>query len=106
MMAVTQSGAENIKNYVATGLHVRGLIPGRVDDEAGGGAMERADFLDAYLMADTGFRKNETVFEITYRTRLSNWLAIQPAFQYSISPSGDPALKSATLALIRVKSGF
>jgi len=104
-LGYAQRGVENIKNYVGTGLHVRGLIPGRVDDEAGV-AMARIDFSDAYLIVNTGFRKNETVFEITYRARLSNWLAIQPAFQYIMSPSGDPALKSARLAFIRVESGF
>ena len=87
------------------GLHVSGLIPGRADDEAGV-AMARADFSGAYLLANRGFRKNETLFEITYRARITDWLAIQPAFQYIISPSGDPALKNAKVALIRVEAGL
>jgi len=104
-LGYAQRGAENIKNYVGAGLHVSGLIPGRADDEAGV-AMARADFSDAYLLANTGFRKNETVFEITYRAQLTDWLAIQPAFQYIISPSGDPALKNAKVGLIRVEAGL
>ncbi|RLL51181.1 carbohydrate porin [Mariprofundus sp. EBB-1] len=104
-LGYAQRGAENIKNYVGAGLHVSGFIPGRGDDEAGV-AMARADFSKAYLLANRGFKKNETVFEITYRAQLTDWLAIQPAFQYIISPSGDPALKNAKVALIRVEAGL
>jgi len=104
-LGYAERGAENIKNYVGTGLHVSGLIPGRINDEAGV-AMARVDFSDAYLLANTGFKKNETVFEITYRAQLTDWLAIQPAFQYIMSPSGDPALKNAKVGLIRVEVGL
>ncbi len=104
-LGYAQRKAENIKNYVGAGLHVSGLIPGRGSDEAGV-AMARADFSDTYLLANPGFKKNETVFEITYRAQLTDWLAIQPAFQYVMSPSGDPALKNAKLGLIRLEAGL
>jgi len=99
-LGYAQRRAENIKNYIGVGLHVSGLIPGRGDDEAGV-AMARSDFSDTYLLANPGFKKNETAIEITYRVQLTDWLAIQPAFQYVIAPSGDPALENATVGLIR-----
>jgi len=101
-VGVAQRSAENIKNYLGVGLHVSGPIPGREDDEFGIG-MARADFSDAYLAANAGFTKNETVIEVSYRAQLTDWLAIQPAFQFIKSPSGDAALSNAKVSLLRVE---
>jgi len=97
-----QRSAENIKNYIGAGLHMAGLIPGRADDEAGI-AMARADFSSNYRTLNPGFKKAETAIEITYRAQLTEWLAIQPAFQYIISPSGDPLLRNAKVILMRAE---
>ncbi|ATX78506.1 porin [Mariprofundus aestuarium] len=99
---LAQRSAENIKNYLGGGLHVSGLIPGRGDDEAGV-AVARADFSSNYRTLNAGFKKAETVFELTYRAQLFDWLALQPAFQYILSPSGDPALANAKVGILRAE---
>jgi len=99
---LAQRSAENIKNYIGAGLQISGLIPGRADDESGV-AFARADFSSNYRSLNPGFKKAETVIELTYRAPLTDWLAIQPAFQYIMSPSGDPALHNARVGLLRVE---
>ncbi len=101
-VGVAQRAAESFKNYIGVGVHVAGLIPGRADDEFGI-AMARADFSDTYLTANAGFSKNETVFEVSYRAQLTDWLAIQPAFQFIKSPSGNTGLQDAKVSLLRVE---
>ncbi|ATX80933.1 porin [Mariprofundus ferrinatatus] len=102
---LAQRSAESIKNYIGGGLHISGLIPGRGDDEAGI-AVARADFSSNYRTINPGFKKAETVIELTYRAQLFDWLAIQPAFQYIISPSGDPALANAKVGILRAEIGI
>jgi len=99
---LAQRVAENVKTYVGGGLHVSGLIPGRGEDEAGI-AFARADFSNNYRTVNAGFKKAETAIEITYRAQLTDWLAIQPAFQYILSPSGDPALRNAKVGILRAE---
>jgi len=99
---LAQRSAENIKNYVGGGFHFSGLIPGRSNDEAGI-AFARADFSNNYRSLNPGFKKAETAIELTYRAPLTDWLAVQPAFQYIMAPSGDPALRNAKVGLLRLE---
>jgi porin len=51
-------------------------------------------------------KRRETVFELTYRTRLAPWLALQPDAQYIIDPGTDPALGNALAVGLRFEIGW
>ncbi len=45
--------------------------------------------------------ERETVIELTYRRRITDWLLIQPDIQYILDPSADPALEHALVLGLR-----
>lgn len=48
----------------------------------------------------------ETVLELTYRTRLTPWLAVQPDLQYIFNPGTDPNLDDAIAIGLRLEIGW
>ncbi|OIO69301.1 MAG: hypothetical protein AUJ56_07650 [Zetaproteobacteria bacterium CG1_02_49_23] len=100
---VTQaSKALEAKNYIGAGVHANGIFSGREDDEFGL-ALARASFSKDYLSRNVGFKKNETAIEITYKLQVTDWLSVQPSYQYIVNPSGDPALSNASVGLLRAE---
>jgi len=77
------------------GLHMHGLVPTRDED----------DFGIAYIRANT-HTGNETMYEFTYRSVLTPWLAIQPSFQLIQNPGGDPANANIKVGLLRFEVAF
>jgi len=49
---------------------------------------------------------NETALEITYRAKITPWLAIQPTVQRIVNPGHDPALGDALIAGARFEIAF
>ena len=88
------------------GLHYKGLLPGRDEDEFG--------ILLSRGHAGTKFRQaagiplasNETALEITYRARVTPWLAIQPTLQRIANPGHDPSLRDAWIGGTRFEIAF
>jgi len=104
-LGTAQAGAEKIKNYVGLGLHLSSPLADRQDDEAGI-AFARAAFSSKYRADKPGFKSDEKVIELTYRAQVTDWLALQPAFQYIIAPSGNPANHNASVGLLRFEFGM
>ncbi|MDP2653165.1 MAG: carbohydrate porin [Candidatus Omnitrophota bacterium] len=98
-------GAPEDRNTVALhaagGLNYTGLIPGRNQDRSGiavthasiSGKKRKAEDLD----------EAETTVEGTYRIVFNDNVAVQPDIQYVMSPSADPALKNATVVMLRME---
>jgi porin len=101
------NGDVNTLDYSSSlGLRYKGLLPGRDEDEFGilltrGHA--GAKFRQA---AATPLANNETALEITYRAKLTPWLAIQPTVQRISNPGHDPALGDAWIAGARFEIAF
>ncbi len=88
------------------GLHYQGLLPRRDEDEFGilvtrGHA--GAKFRQA---AATPLTSGETALEITYRAKITRWLAIQPTVQRIANPGFNPALGDAWVAGVRFEIAF
>jgi porin len=50
--------------------------------------------------------RDETVFELTYSDQLTRRVRVQPDLQYIRRPSGDPTIKDAFVAGLRLEVGF
>ncbi len=72
-----------IDRYFGAGLAYTGLIPGRDDDIAGIGLAQ------AHFSNRTADVSRETVLELFYKAQLTEWVAIQPDFQYIADTGGN-----------------
>ena len=101
------NGDVNVLDYsYSLGLRYKGLLPGRDEDEFGilltrGHA--GAKFRQA---AATPLETSETALEITYRAKITPWLAIQPTLQRIVNPGLDPTVRDAWIAGARFEIAF
>lgn len=92
--------------FYAAGLNYAGLIPGREEDVLGLGLIHTRQS-SAYLDAtDNSTFVAETAFEITYTTNLTDWLSVQPDFQYIQQPSMSTQLANTMVMGVRVSAAF
>jgi len=90
--------------YYSAGLNFTGAIPGRDEDILGVGVIHTRHS-DAFLEANPDqFFKAETAYEITYSAIITNWLMIQPDFQYIQQPNMTPADEQANTAVIGIRA--
>ncbi len=82
--------------YFGAGLHARGIIPGRDDDELGL-ALARAS---VHATAN-GPVTAETTWELTYHLHLWHGLDLQPSFQRIAHPGGLPSASPIRVVLLR-----
>ncbi len=99
------NGDVNTLDYsYSLGLRYKGLLPGRDEDEFGVG-MTRAHASAKFRQA-APLASNETALEITYRAKLTPWLAIQSTLQRITNPGFDLALGNAWVAGVRFEIAF
>lgn len=99
-LGLTQGNRNEIANYFGAGLVIQGPISGRSDD-AFGLAVARAGFSNAHQQTN-GVLAAETAVEVTYDMAITDWLTVHPAYQWIQHPGGNPALKAANVAMLRV----
>jgi len=99
-LGLTQANRNEIANYFGAGLVMQEPISGRSDDTLGL-AVARAGFSNTHQQAN-GVLAAETAIEITYDMAITDWLTVHPAYQWIHHPSGNPALKNANVAMLRV----
>jgi porin len=109
-------GDRNLVSFYADGgLHYRGLLTGRDDDEIGLGlAYGRISPHARGTVADDNFYSAgtaaipdyEMVLEFTYKAYLKQWWTIQPDLQWIIHPGGSSALKNALVIGLRSTVSF
>ncbi len=90
----------SINWYVDMGMTYKGLLPGRNSDTAGIGFAyaKMSNSVSNLAKADIAFSgmsqpisDYEAVIEVTYQAQVTQWLAVQPFFQYIIHPGGNAA---------------
>lgn len=94
------AGVNPFKYSLAAGAVYTGILPAGPEDDLGlsvawvesGGPYKRAD--DAL--------KREVAFELTYRARINDMIAIQPDIQYVINPGVAPDVKDAFVIGLRL----
>ncbi|NNC77057.1 MAG: carbohydrate porin [Woeseiaceae bacterium] len=88
-------------SYIGAGAVATGLLSTRPNDRFGI-ALASARLGDPFERAVGGsVDKHETTIELTYSTRITNWLRLQPDIQFVINPGFDPALKNALVLGLR-----
>jgi porin len=93
--------------YFDAGVNYTGMLPGRPTDIFGAAfSFERlgADVDQAF--GAPVLSHHEHVIEITYLANLTDWLALQPDFQYIINPGGVGRIPNALVAGIRFNFSF
>jgi len=96
-----------IATFTGAGASYLGLLPGRDADQLSVG-VAIASFGDAFVNAERAAGNNvvreERIYEVSYRLRLSPWFVLQPDFQLIHDPvaGGD----DVTLALLRAEVVF
>jgi len=90
--------------YYTAGINLKGIIPERDDDVIALG-MVHTRHSDAFMASNPDkFFTSETVWEITYMTKVTQWLTIQPDFQYIQQPSMTSPLEQANTAVIGMRA--
>jgi len=101
--------------YVGGGIHYKGIIPNREQDILGlavAHAQISEDQRDAEDVAESdslSFHSrdsHETAVELTYRTQLFPWLAVQPGVQTIFNPGADSSLDNAVVSIVRFQINF
>ena len=98
-----------ISFYFDTGLSYKGLLPGRNDDTAGigFGCARLSDGARSSLQAEGSHPAGaEMVVELTYQTRITPSLIVQPDLQYIINPGGATDLRNAFVVGARAAITF
>ncbi len=86
----------------SAGCIYTGLLPGR-DDDVLGLALIRARAAEKFRQANAPLEESEVAVELTYRARLTPWLAVQPTLQHVIHPGFEPSLRNAWIGTVRLE---
>lgn len=114
-LGATQEGFRNrgrfnvFTRFVGAGLTLSRFTDRRPDDQLGfmvAAAYSGEEFRDAQAANGVAVDPHETALELTYRAQLTDWLAIQPDFQYVINPGLDPARDDAVVVGVRFELAF
>jgi porin len=87
---ISDEGATVVDNTVNAGLNITGLLADRPEDKFGiavSVAHVAEPFRNIQALGGITSPEIETAIEVTYRARLTDWLTIQPDFQYIIDPA-------------------
>lgn len=99
--------------FYAAGLNYTGIIPGREEDVLGIAMLQTrqssayTNYHNARLQpGDLGLFVAETVYEVTYTTQITDWLLLQPDFQYIQQPNMDANLANTMVIGIQAQAVF
>jgi len=101
--------------YVGGGIQYKGIIPNREGDILGIAVAhaqisedqrDAEDVIEADGSTFHSMDSHETVIEITYKTQVFPWLAIQPGVQTVFNPGADADLDNAVVSILRFQINF
>lgn len=91
-----------VSHYFGGGLSYTGPIPTRDEDVVTCGFASAVNS-GGYRRNNDGATLAETVFELSYRAKVTGWLAVQPDLQFIVNPGTDPAVDDALIIGSRVE---
>ena len=103
---VASGDVNTLDHAYSLGLRYRGLLRGRNEDEFGIGLTRGNAGAKFRQAAAIPLAANETALAITYRAKVTPWLAVQPILQRIVNPGFDPALGDAWIAGVRFEIAF
>ena len=94
-------------SYFGAGIVGSGWGPMREEDQAGL-SVAQARNGSHYMLAQASIhpRRAETTVELSYLTRVSKYVTVQPDIQYVAHPNTDPALADALVLQLRFEIAF
>lgn len=93
--------------FYSAGMNFTGAIPGRDEDVLGIGLVYTANSPEYMAQFEEGaLYKAETTYEITYTAQITDWLMVQPDFQYVQYPNMDPNIVKASVIGVRAQAVF
>lgn len=95
-----------LHEYIGAGLVVQGLLPGRPYDRAGlavGSGRTGRPLRNELRQSGHEPAAHETAWELTYRARINEQLALQPDIQFVQNPGGSRALDDALVIGLRIE---
>ena len=96
-----------VTGYLEAGLTYKGLLPGRDSDTLGCACTCTCISRDARGDAGEALTSHhETVLEASYQAAITDWLTVQPDFQYIIRPGATGRLPNATVIGARFTLSF
>jgi porin len=96
----------NISDYsILGGSNYIGLIPDR-DEDIFGLAFRSIHLTDQFTSSEYLKSKFETIIELTYSLKLTNWMKVQPDLQYIFNPVFASKSDYAFTAGLRAEIGF
>ncbi len=91
----------------AFGVHWSGVLPGHQEDALGLAVLQTRqsqEFLDYAAGEGVGYFRAESVYELTYSTRVGRYWFLQPDFQYVLQPGMDPNIGNALVVGLRLQA--
>ncbi len=88
-VGISGKHVNTVDGYLGFGINYIGLIPGREKDELGialGAAHNSSNYIAKAKLENIKLDKYETTIELTYLLHLTNWIKLQPDFQYVFNP--------------------
>lgn len=101
-VGVSPDESSTVSFYFDAGLYYQGLLPSRDNDAAGVGVSYTR--INDRLRDDSGLpfpSHHETIIEVTYSAAITEWLSLQPDFQYIFNPGATDMLPDALIAGLR-----
>ena len=106
-IGASPSDRSTVSFYFDTGLNYQGLLPSRDKDLCGIGVSYTKISND--LLDDSGSpveSHHETIIEASYQAVITNWLSVQPDFQYIFNPGATGRQQNAVVAGLRFTVNF
>ena len=88
-IGISSKEVNTVDGYLGFGINYIGLMSGREKDELGvalGAAHNSSKYLAKSKLENINLEKYETTIELTYLFHLTNWIKLQPDFQYVFNP--------------------
>jgi len=105
--SLTPSDRNLVSWYADSGFNYKGLVPGRDNDVAGLAFAYTRISPDAVERAGQPVASHhEAVLELTYQVTLTDWLSVQPDFQYVFNPGATDTTPNAAVVGLRLNVAF
>ena len=103
-LGIADGSINPFNHFASAGLNYTGLFDGRDGDQLGFAAAAALTSKEYRLTSTQA--KSETVFELTYRASVADWLTIQPNVQYVLNPGADPTRHNALAFGLRTELNY
>ena len=103
-LGLANKNINKVDVYFGSGINYTGLIPGRDKDVFGAAVAvthNSSKYITQMKRENVEVRKYESIIELTYLFHFSDWLNLQPGFQYVFNPAYCQSNDYSVVSIIR-----